>query len=208
MFSKIDALLTTARWALLLALILMTAWLYQQNVTYKSELERTENNIKQLITEAKLNYVTQSYSPEEMSLYIDQQRSEFKAWLDANKIKDTRIKELVTTHYKYVDSGKKEYDVTKVADGVKTNRPDSIKWVDSTKCLTVKGTVKFDGDKLKVTVDHREARNTSTGVIYLQRKQWKFLGIKSRLFGKLQDTAVVYDECGQTRLIHIKKKPK
>jgi len=108
--------------------------------------------------------------------------------LEKDGIKVNRIKEIVSTKYNYKDTLIRKYV--------------SGPFIDSTKCLTIKGFVDSSG----VTITNRQFNNKTDAVAYWERNQWKFLGIKTRFLGKKQMTAKVYDECGETKTIKIEKK--
>lgn len=121
-------------------------------------------------------------------------------------IKENRIESIISNSYKYKNNSKQESDVSGLVDAIKNSIPKEQSWIDSTKCMTIKGTVSFDGKKLKVVVNDREFKNKSDGVAYWERRQWNFLGIKTRLFGKKEFTAKQFDECGESKVMKIQKK--
>ncbi|MNL86767.1 hypothetical protein D3C87_2156190 [compost metagenome] len=55
-------------------------------------------------------------------------------------------------------------------------------------------------------VDDRQFHNKSDAVAYWERREWNFLGFKTRFLGKKQFTAKVFDECGESRTMKIEKK--
>ncbi|TDW48835.1 hypothetical protein EV144_103352 [Flavobacterium sp. 270] len=66
--------------------------------------------------------------------------------------------------------------------------------------------ISFENDTLKWQVLDCQFKNKSDAVAYWERKQWKFLGIKSRLFGKIELTSKTFDNCGESRILRIEKK--
>jgi hypothetical protein len=72
--------------------------------------------------------------------------------------------------------------------------------------MTIKGSVNFDGNNLKVVITDREFKNKSNGVVYWERRQWNLLGFKTRFLGKKQFTSKVLDECGESKILQIEKK--
>ena len=74
--------------------------------------------------------------------------------------------------------------------------------------MVIKGFVVFKNDTLQLDITDRQFTNSSEVVSYYERRQWKFLGIKTRLFGKKQLTVIIKDDCGrsETVIIDLKKK--
>ncbi|MEZ0182659.1 hypothetical protein AB9T89_10465 [Flavobacterium oncorhynchi] len=81
-----------------------------------------------------------------------------------------------------------------------------VSFSDSTECLTIKGNVKFELNSVIVEINDRQFRNKTTTIGYWERRQWKFLGIKTRFLGKVQSTVKVVDECGNSHIVNIEKK--
>ena len=42
-------------------------------------------------------------------------------------------------------------------------------------------------------------------VAFWERRQWNFLGIKTRFLGKKEMTAKIFDDCGNSTVVQIKK---
>lgn len=190
-----------------IVLIAMTAlWFYKDYEFQKIENKRQSENHHQLIIADSVRYTSQILAANQIKEYFQYQNSELKDKLKKDGIKLDRIQSIVSSKYHYKDTTKKETDITGLVDAIKNSIPKSQSWSDSTKCQTTKGTVSFDGEKLKVIVDYREFNNTSDGVAYWERNQWKFLGIKTRLFGKKVFTAKTYDSCGESKILKIEKK--
>jgi hypothetical protein len=169
-------------------LIAGAIWFYKDWQFQKAEnIRQTENN-SQLRKADSLRFTTQILSLNETKDYLQYQNSDLKNNLAKDGIKTNRIKEIVSTTYKYKDTIIKKYV--------------SGPFIDSTKCLTIKGFV----DSTGVTITDRKFTNKTDAVAFWERNQWKFLGIKTRFLGKKQMTAKVYDECGESRTIKIEKK--
>ncbi|TDO66942.1 hypothetical protein EV143_1371, partial [Flavobacterium chryseum] len=101
---------------------------------------------------------------------------------------------------------KRETDLSGIVEAIKSNIPSSQVVVDTTKCMTTKGIISFKDNKLTWTVLDRTFENKSDAVAYWERRQWQFLGIKTRLFGKKEFTSKSFDECGESRTMKIEKK--
>ena len=185
---------------------LIAVWFYKDYTFQKSENDRQTENSSQLRKADSLNFTSQILSEKEMKDYLQYQNSDLKKKLVAEGIKVSRIESIVSQTLKYRDTTKRETDVSGLVDAIKNSIPKQQSWSDTTKCLKVDGIVSFDGNKLKVVVNDRQFTNKSDAVAYWERRQWNFLGIKTRLFGRKEFTSKGFDECGESRIIKIEKK--
>ena len=185
---------------------LIAVWFYKDYTFQKSENDRQTENVSQLRKADSLNFTSQILSEKEMKDYLQYQNSDLKKKLVTEGIKVSRIESIVSQTLKYRDTTKKETDVSGLVDAIKNSIPKQQSWSDTTKCLKVDGIVSFDGNKLKVVVNDRQFTNKSDAVAYWERRQWNFLGIKTRLFGRKEFTSKGFDECGESRIIKIEKK--
>lgn len=190
--------------ALILA-IAVAIWFFKDWKTQTERNKITVENLRQLSKLDSLNFISQVFSKEEINHYLRDQNKYLLQKLEKDKIKLNRIESIVSSIYKYKDTVKTETDVSGILDYIKTNTPKQELFIDTTKCLTIKGFVKFDGQKLKVVFTEKEFNNKSDAVAYWERREWKFLGIKTRLFGRKEFTAVNYNECGESKTMKIEK---
>jgi len=203
---SITPYIQTARTILIIAVISLAVWFYKDYTFQKEENKRQSENFRQTVIADSLYYSTQILTDNEIKEHLQYQNSELKNKLLKDGIKLSRIESIVSTNYRYHDTIKRESDVSVLIDAIKNSIPKSQDWIDTTKCQSIKGSVSFDGQKLKVIINDREFKNKSDAVGYMERKQWKFLGIKSRFLGKWQMTAKTYDDCGESRILKIEKK--
>jgi len=184
----LDLILKNIKLIAILLLVGVAVWFYKDYQFQKLEnIRQTENN-SQLRKADSLHFASQILSLNEMKDYLEYQNSDLKNNLAKDGIKTNRIKEIISTKYNYKDTIIKKYV--------------SGPFIDSTKCLTIKGFVDSSG----VTITDRQFHNKTDAVAYWERNQWSFLGIKTRFLGKKQMTAKVYDECGESKTIKIEKK--
>ncbi len=172
----------------ILVLVGIAVWFYKDYQYQKEENIRQTENSSQLRKADSLRFASQILSLNEIKDYLEYQNSDLKNNLIKDGIKVNRIKEIVSTKYNYKDTIIKKYI--------------SGPFIDSTKCLTIKGFVDSSG----VTITDRQFTNKTDAVAYWERRQWNFLGIKTRFLGKKQMTAKVYNECGDSKTININKK--
>lgn len=202
----VDLVLKNIRLLVVLLLCVVSVWFYKDWKFQTIENKRQSENMHQTRIADSLRFSSQILSANEIKEYLQYQNSELKNKLLKDGIKLNRIESIVSTNYRYRDTIKKETDITGLVDAIKKSIPKSQEWIDTTKCQTTKGIVSFDGQKLKVVVNDREFKNKSDAVAYWERRQWNFLGVKTRFLGKKQFTAKTYDDCGESRLLKIEKK--
>ncbi|GIZ08390.1 hypothetical protein [Flavobacterium sp. UMI-01] len=190
----------------IMVLLATVVWFYKDYQFQKTENQRQSENASQLRKADSLRFTSQNLTIAEIKDYLQYQNPDLQKKLENNNIKLGRIESIVSSNYQYRDTIKKEKDVTELVDAIKKAIPKTQSWTDTSQCLTIKGNVSFDGQKLKVTVNDREFKNKSDGVAYWQRRQWSFLGIKTRFLGKKEFTAKQFDECGQSQVLRIQKK--
>jgi hypothetical protein len=203
---NLDVIFKNIKAIFIVLLIVALVWFYKDYQFQKSENLRQTENASQLRKADSLHFTSQNLTLGEIKDYLQYNNQDLKNKLAEAGIKLNRIQSIVSSNYKYKDTTKQETDVSGIVDAIKNSIPKSQSWIDTTKCLTVKGSVSFDGQKLKVTINDREFKNKSDGVAYWERRQWKFFGIKTRLLGKKQFTSKVFDECGESQVLKIEKK--
>lgn len=186
--------------------ILAAVWFYKDYTFQKSENERQTENASQLRKSDSIRFTTQILTSNEIKEYLEYQNSDLKSKLEKEGIKLNRIESVVSQTYKYRDTVKRETDLSGIVEAIKKNIPSSQEVTDTTKCMTTKGIISFENNKLKWTVVDRAFQNKSDAVAYWQRREWKFLGIKTRFLGAKEFTSKSFDECGETRIMKIEKK--
>lgn len=199
-------ILKNLRLLFIVALIVIGVWLYKDYQFQKAENVRQTENASQLRKSDSLRFTSQILTQGEIKEYLKYQNPDLEKKLNNVGIKINRIESLVSRNYTYKDTTKRETDITGLIESIKNSIPKEQTWVDTTKCQTIKGLVKFDGSTLKVIVSDREFKNKSDDIVYWERNQWKFLGIKTRLFGKKIITSTSFNDCGESKTIKIEKK--
>jgi mRNA-degrading endonuclease HigB of HigAB toxin-antitoxin module len=169
------------------ALIVCCVWFYKDYQHQKSENLRQTENVVQLRKADSLRFCVQKMTADEMKRYFEFQNKQLLDQLTKAGIKTNRIKEIVSVKYNYKDTLVKKYPVGP--------------FVDSSQCLVIRGYVDSSG----VIIQNRQFKNKMDAVAYWQRRQWSFLGIKTRFLGKKEMTAKVFDDCGESRVIKIEK---
>jgi len=181
-------ILKNIRIIFIVCLIVGAVWLYKDYQYQRIEnIRQTENN-RQLRIADSLRFSSQILNANELKDYLQYENSDLKNKLSEAGIKKNRIKEIISTNYVYKDTTYREF---------------SGKFIDSTKCLTIKGIVNANGT---VSITDRQFHNKMSAVAYWERREWSLFGIKTRFLGKKQMTAKVFDECGESHVIKIEKK--
>lgn len=190
----------------IVVLIVGGVWLYKDREFQKAEnIRQTENNRSVRMYDS-LRFSKQTLTTEEIKEHLTYSDPELKRKLDKVGINLNRIESLVTNRHTYSDTTRRETDITPLVNAIRNSIPKEQTWIDTTKCMETSGSVLFDGSALKVIVNKREYKNKSDAVVYWERNQWKFLGIKTRLFGKKQFTSKNFDDCGESHIMKIEKK--
>lgn len=190
----------------LMILVAGIVWLYDNWQFQKSENIRQTENARQSRIKDSLKMETHVLTKDEIKEYLQYQDKPLQKKLESSGINPNKVQSIVTNNYYYKDTTNQVTDISPLIKSIKNGVPDSQDFIDTTKCQTTKGSVVFDGKKLEVKVNDREFKNKSDGVVYEERRQWSFLGIKTRLFGKKQFTAKTFDECGESKILKIEKK--
>lgn len=185
---------------------LIAMWFYKDYQYQVKENKRQTENASQLRKSDSIRFTTQILTSNEIKDYLEYQNSDLKNKLTKEGIKLNRIESIVSQTYKYRDTTKRETDLSGIVEAIKNNIPTSQEVIDTTKCMTTKGIISFENNKLKWTVLDRQFNNKTDAVAYWERRQWNFLGIKTRLFGKKQFTSKTFDECGESQVMRIEKK--
>lgn len=190
----------------LIALLVAAVWIYRDWQFQKQENIRQTENARQLRIQDSLKYASQILTAREISDYLDYNNSELKKLLEQSNIRENRLQSILSIETKYQDKREKEYDVSQILEAIKENRQFSIPFRDTTKCMTIEGNVTFKNDSLKVKITNREFKNKTDNVVYWERKQWKFLFIRSSFLGKKEFTSKTFDQCGETKITNVQKK--
>lgn len=190
---------------LILGAIVAAVWFFKDYQYQKSEnIRQTENN-SQLRKYDSLRFASQTYTKEELNDYLENNRKDLQKFLKQNDVKLRKIQSIITQKLNYKDTTNRNVNLQPILDAIKQNKNVNVPVVDSTDCLIVKGYVAFNNDTLSLNITDRQFKNKSDVVSYWKRKQWSFLGIKTRLFGKKQATVIIKDDCGKTQTFVINK---
>lgn len=191
---------------LLVAVTGLIVWLFMSWQYQKAENIRQTENASQLRKADSLRFTSQTLTSQEIQDYLKYSNPDLEKKLLADNIKLGRIESIVSQTLKYRDTSKVVLDVSPILEAIKNKVPNKTPFIDTTKCQTNKGYVEYVNDSLKVIFTEKTFNNKTDAVAYWERKQWKFLGIKTRFLGKKQFTAINYSDCGESKTMKIEKK--
>lgn len=191
---------------LIIAVTGLIVWLFMSWQYQKAENIRQTENASQLRKADSLRFTSQILTSQEMQDYLKYSNPDLEKKLLADKIKLGRIESIVAQTLKYRDTSKVILDVSAILESINKKIPAKTPFIDTTKCQTNKGYVEYVNDSLKVVFTEKTFNNKTDAVAYWERRQWKFLGLKTRFLGKKQFTAVNYSDCGESKVMKIEKK--
>ena len=201
------ALVTNSNLKIYLIVILtgIAIWLYKDYTFQKAENKRQTENIRQIQLQDSLKYAQLEYSKHEIENYLNYQNQELKAALANHKIKLKNIQRIVSQELQYKDTTNKTTSLNPIVNAIRHNKPIKFPIKDSTNCLTITGHLAYEADSLTLNITERNFKNKTDIVAHLERRQWKFLGIKTRFLGKKQAVIKTFDECGNSKTLIIDK---
>ena len=180
-------------------------WVFKDWQFQRSENQRAAENERQMKYVDSLKYAYVILSDKQLKEYVED-RADLMAVIKDNGIKMQRVQKILIQALSYRDTVDNNVDLSPILSAINNKKDFTLPVIDSTKCMIIKGTVKYINDQLSFQFDERTYKDKTTVIGYWQRRQWKFLWFKTRLFGKKEGTAVVSSECGVSQTIEIQKK--
>lgn len=200
------AVISNLKLVLIMVILGVAIWFYKDYTYQVSENNRLVENASQTRMADSLHYSQQILSKDEIIQYVSYQNKSLQRNLADNKIALNRIESIISNSYTYQDTTRKETDLSRMIADIRNNIPTSQQVVDTTDCMTTKGLVQYKDNKLTYTVLDRQFKNQSDAVGYWERREWSFLGIKTRFLGKKRITAKTFNTCGESKTIKIEKR--
>jgi len=120
-----------------------------------------------------------------------QDRMDYKmdSILKIAKVKPSNVQNITTIHNHYHDTVYVEVPVTKID----TNK---YEFIDKNNCMTIKGIVDVSLDTPKVFITEKIFDDESSYIVYQDRRKWKLLFFKTKLFGKKESKLKIINKCG------------
>ena len=186
--------------------IVVAVWFFKDYQYQKSENKRQSENIESIRKQDSLRFASQTYTKKELDEYLEFNRRDLKDFLYEHNIRTRRIEKVITQSLIYSDTVTRGVNLKPILEAINKNQNIRVPVADSTDCLIISGYVAFENDTLSLNVTDRKFKNKSDVVTYWERNQWKFLGIKTRLFGKKKATVIIKDDCGKSETFLIEKR--
>ena len=186
--------------------VIVAVWFFKDYQFQKKENKRQSENIESIRKSDSLRYASQTYTKKELEEYLEYNRRDLQKFLKDNRISTSRIEQIITQKLNYQDTTKRDVNLQPILDAIRNQQSLKVPVIDSTSCMIIKGYVAFENDTLSLNITDRKFKNKSDVVAYWERNQWKFLGIKTRVFGRKKATVIIMDDCGRTETIVIDKK--
>lgn len=201
----LSAIWSTLKVILVCAAVGVIVWFVQDYRFQLFEAKRNAENLRQQYTADTTGMSTLRLRNNELEDYLKYKDPELLKTLEKSNVRLSRIESIVSTTLAYRDTVSRSYDFSGLVKAIKASTPASQSFVDSTGCMIITGKMSAEGDSLKMRITDRQFKNKSDGVVYWQRRQWKFLGIKTRILGKKEYTSKAFDECGESKILRIEK---
>jgi len=192
------------KYILIILLIAGGVYLYGRYELHKNNDSRLTENARQQERFDSLRISSIVLDEKQFNDAIRQNKN-YVAVIKENGIKLNRMTSIMNHLLKYRDTTIVQTDLSEVVVALKEKKDISIPIKDSTKCLVIKGTVELIGGVMSLNITNRIFTGNTTAIGYLERREWSFLGIKTRFLGKKQGTVKLIDECGESKIINIEK---
>lgn len=179
---------------------------YKDYKFQKSENKRQAENNESLRKMDSLGYAQQLLNKRELEEHLEFNRQDLQLFLEEERIRTRRIEKIITQSLSYRDTSRRSINLQPILEAIEQNHKIRVPVIDSTECLVISGYVAFENDTLTLDITDRKFKNKSDVVSYWERNQWKFLGIKTRLFGRKKATVIIKDDCGRSETFVIDKK--
>jgi hypothetical protein len=173
--------------------LLLTA-LYTSYISLQKandNIDRLEENFTQLHSSNTTLRLTLSEFEATMSTRMD-------SVIKSSNIKPKWIKEYIEINHHYHNTDTNIVTVTiDPIDNTKYNFREKIE------CFNVEGFISLKEKLPKLTLTTVGYNTKIDYIIYQNRKEWKFLFVKSRLFGSKQNKLYISSDCGETEVKHV-----
>jgi hypothetical protein len=213
--------LTYIKSAIILIAVCASIWFYKDYIDKSAFKKDTENNQawSDKLDSLRISYIV--LTDKQMIEHLSNDKKT-NAILKENNIKLAHVTSIMNHVLKYRDTTIVRTDFSDMITAINERKPYKQPFKDSTDCMVLKGFLEYQPGTIEVdefgglrngshasplsfSITERSFDNETTAVAYWQHRQWKFLGIKTRLFGKKEATAKVVDKCGKSQIINIEK---
>lgn len=186
-----------------LALIALAALLFFINnyQKLKADNARLKENARQTLLKDSLKISQQLLTKKELKEFLEVRDKQLLEQLKADAVKLRQVERIIRTETTYRDTVNKIVGLDSILKAIQVKKEVREYFIDSSKCLTVKGYHEFNGDSLKMVITDKQFKDKVNGVIHWERKPWlNIFGLKIRIFGKKQYSGKVYSDCDSTEI--------
>ena len=185
--------INTIRIAIMAGIILFISFLWKQNKELTQEKARIKENYSQIIHKDSLNFSSQLLDREEANEILNLKYSDL---LKKYNLKPKQIVKIVEVENTVTDTVVKTFTIHAL-------EPIQKRIIDSTACFYISDIISYDGKDILLKREKKKFNDNVKLILYEKRKQWKFLFIKSSLFGKKEIKPIIYSKCGQAKIDEI-----
>lgn len=182
--------------------IFFTGWKFAKTT---SENDRLRKNVAEMQNENQGLTMSLSVKNRELRELLEGRFPALERKLDSAKIRSSTIEKIVVQKVIYRDTSVVKTNLQPIVEAVDNRISTTFPFVDKSPCLTIKGKIEFDGEDLSLSITDREFLSINEAVSHWERRQWKFLFIKSRLFGRKELKVTVFNNCGESKTIIVNK---
>lgn len=193
------------KYGIILILVCAGIWFYKDYIDKTEFKKNTEANDLSNSRFDSLRVKTLIFTDKQMMAAL-KQNDDYKALLKENNIKLDRVTSIMNHLLKYRDTTIVNTDLSAVLSAVNAKQNIVFPIKDSTSCLVIKGNINYQNGVLGLNITDRIFTGNTTAIGYWERREWKFLGIKTRFLGKKQGTVKLTDKCGESQIINIEEK--
>lgn len=205
--------------------IIIACFLVNNYFTLKREAVRETSNRENLQKEIlgfKNDMIQlRAGSDEEFEKYLDNTSDQLKGLKDKIKESDIKLKNIlrvVSTSISYRDSVSNIIvldSISLLVKSIKAQLRDPLSPVivypfeENNPCFWFKAKLIIDGEIFKIEIEDRGYNDTITHIGFLEKRQWKLLGIiKTRFLGKKIAKITMFNNCGDSKTFIIDGKRK
>lgn len=192
---------------MLIALIGLGFWIHSTYNFNKNKAERLEENNRQISMSDSIKYSDVKLDKAQLELYLHDNKKLLDI-IEKNEIKLGRVTSIMNSLLKYRDTTIVDVDMSEVLLAINKSENYKKHFVDSSACVINKGFIEFNKPangqgELSLVFTEKNFFGNTTSIGYWERRQWRFLGIKTRFLGKKQATIKVVDRCGESEIIKV-----
>jgi len=180
-------------------LFVFSLWSFNKIKDLNHEKKRLNDNfINAIKTDSLEATIYRIKSEHELESVLSQNKN-MANLVEKSKIENKRLQSLYYNVLKNKDTTKQVYDVSGIVDSIVKNINVTKRWVDSTKCLTVKGFISYENGNLTHGVDFRETIN-KVALIKSKGRREPVKWLLNLRLGKRETKFTPVADCGEVKV--------